>query len=223
MGWGAEIGAVVVDRTPDEAGLTGPSDSFVSASDTALASHAPTGTNAGVGPWNRWASDHNAFVDAADFARDGVTGVANRYQLADDLASTSMDVYGEIELLSTAGQNTLTGITGCLGTFTVANVAAQLGVCFLYARAAGQWTLLADADGGASTTLTEAWPGGIVPMFLRIRPGDVSGWVKIGGVWIEKVFRAGTAASGTHAGVILANFSGTNSRGRIYNYKSRAR
>lgn len=167
-------------------------DTFTEASDTALASHTPTGVNAGSGWTQRWGGA--TVFSASGTLRPTNTSSGNRGTISPPMDGEDCDVQADC-----SWEGTPSGFLA-IGVIARGATTASEGVEFNYDINAGQWEL-------AGQTLTEAWPGGTVTMLLKCRGATVEGYVN--GV-LKLQATDTTYRGGTYAGVNMMNFSGSN-------------
>lgn len=175
-------------------------DTFVEGSDTALASHTPTGANAGSG-WTQ-ASGAIQVLGASDLAEDNNTGDGNRAGMNNNLGSDQMDVSLDVSFVNAVVADGLfCGPASRLSS--PSSTAALYEFIFDWAVGVnGSYTLGTD-------TLDEAWPGGTVTMLLQTRTSDHRGFAGA----VEKVSVTTDNGSGNFfSGMLAGNFTGTGTK-----------
>lgn len=180
-------------------------DTFVEGSDTALASHTPTGTDAGAG-WSQIGGAATVLA-ATDLVVDDNAANGNRARMTTDLGSAQMDVQADVS--SVGGSFTFPGVMGRV------NSAGTERWEFTYDFSGGRWQL-ADTPNTTTVTFTEAWPGGTNTMKIACRPSNQRGYVN----GLEKCASTANTYAGQFGGIVPGNFNGTTRRHTIDNYVS---
>jgi hypothetical protein len=165
-------------------------DTFVEAVDTTLASHTPTGPDAGAG----WLISTGGMqvVAATDVCSETNDAIGNRSLMTTDLGSPNMVIEADF---------TLTDAT-YPGLLARRDSAGNGGVEAGYDNFVGQWEI---SDGTTSSTLTEAWPGGTVCMRFELNGTSFT----LHANNILKVSLTSSVSNGNYAGIRLGNNTGT--------------
>jgi hypothetical protein len=194
---------------PDQRGSTRTfSDTFNVESDTSLATHLPTGPNAGTG-WQIGSAAISA-IAATDVASETSSSNGNRVYMRDDLGSDVMTCQADFTTsYSTSGGFIFFGLMARSQNIGVAVSGFEFVFDFgLGTGTGGKWNI---ADGvNATNAAEEAWPGGTVTVLAKVFPKHAELWVN-GALKVTHVYQASnpTPYSGnTRAGFMLGNFTG---------------
>jgi hypothetical protein len=181
-------------------------DDFTETSDTALASHTPTGAGAGAG-WTQTAGSMTV-IASTDVVVDGNDGAGNRATMTTDLGDDEMDVQADfVSISAVAGDFVTVGFAARAPNGTTQGV---IEAAFDFgAGANGQYFI---GDGTLGDSLDEAWPGGTVTLKLEVRDGTA----RLLANDVEKVSITGSiaGAGNNFAGILLTNFDG-NGTGKV--------
>lgn len=172
-------------------------DTFVEASDTALQSHTPTGTDAGAG----WSAVSGAALvrGATDDVIDNNVSNGNRYRMTTDLGSGAMIVQADFTSSGAAGNFLAPGVL-----FRMNSAGTQYGY-FDYdfsLGANGQYSLY---DGTTTVFLDEVWGGGTKTFQVVVSYTTVTGYVN----GVQKLqITSNVNPTNQFAGIQLLNFTG---------------
>jgi len=183
-------------------------DTFVEGSDTALASHTPTGPNAGTS----WSQISGAVTvrGATDDCIDNSGGGGNRCRMTNDLGQQHR-VQASVSFgADYSGSFVSGGVDGRIGS------AGEFGYEFYYSWSDGKWILDSPT---VSNTLTEAWGTPSTPQTLKldIFNSNEKGYAN----GVQKVALTTNEVTGQHCGgMVFLNFTGGAGKIIIDNYQS---
>lgn len=183
-------------------------DTFTQASNVNLASHVPTGPNAGTG-WVVQVAGGNITNLSTGVITDSSAFNGNRYKMNNDLGSDEMDIQADFTSSGTPGSFVFFGLIGRLPSGT-----GSSAIEGYYDHGLNQWIL---EDGTISASLNEAWPGGTVTMKLEVRSGTARLYAN--GI-LKVTLNTNKFAGQNYGGIFLGNFSGTAGRITADNYQS---
>lgn len=171
-------------------------DTFVEGSDTALASHVPTGPYAGSG-WTVTLGAINV-IGATDLAQDNDTAGGNRGAMNTNIGTEDMDVTLNVSFSGTPVSGDFLAAGPCARLSSPTDSSAIAEFTYDWGTSGGSWLL------GASV-LTEAWPGGTVTMLMQCRGPVIRAYAN--GV-LKITNTQGLGRGNRFAGIALINFNG---------------